>query len=314
MKKYIILILLFYCIIGNCFRIYQNKIFGDMANLRIDSIKVEYFHSLLTKSDFTITINMNKEALFILDSLARKECIKDIKHDISQDWEYVYYPAKLNYDDEDFLLSCINVFFISKTGKIFKLRRKEKFYRESEDDYLGITYYKGKRKDKNEKTIIPCQYDSIEYWAPKLYLVSVGKKLGIFKTDDGSLIYKNEYNKLSKLKDGQITVLPTDSKVNNASVKGKIIQNALNRPHGNKGKHPMQQIQVYGAVRKRIKFHGRVVQLLIALLDNGKQIKVSEDSFVDPLPKINSFHVGDKIHLIMNVDKNGNKYISRVIK
>lgn len=56
MKKYIILILLFYCIIGNCFRIYQNKIFGDMANLRIDSIKVEYFHSLLTKSDFTITI------------------------------------------------------------------------------------------------------------------------------------------------------------------------------------------------------------------------------------------------------------------
>lgn len=41
-------------------------------------------------------------------------------------------------------------FFISKTGKIFKLRRKEKFYRESEDDYLGITYYKGKRKDKNE--------------------------------------------------------------------------------------------------------------------------------------------------------------------
>ena len=150
MKKYIILILLFYCIIGNCFRIYQNKIFGDMANLRIDSIKVEYFHSLLTKSDFTITINMNKEALFILDSLARKECIKDIKHDISQDWEYVYYPAKLNYDDEDFLLSCINVFFISKTGKIFKLRRKEKFYRESEDDYLGITYYKGKRKDKNE--------------------------------------------------------------------------------------------------------------------------------------------------------------------
>ena len=49
MKKYIILILLFYCIIGNCFRIYQNKIFGDMANLRIDSIKVEYFHSLLTR-------------------------------------------------------------------------------------------------------------------------------------------------------------------------------------------------------------------------------------------------------------------------
>lgn len=80
--------------------------------------------------------------------MARKECIKDIKHDISQDWEYVYYPAKLNYDDEDFLLSCINVFFISKTGKIFKLRRKEKFYRESEDAYLGITYYKGKRKDK----------------------------------------------------------------------------------------------------------------------------------------------------------------------
>lgn len=169
-------------------------------------------------------------------------------------------------------------------------------------------------QDKNEKTIIPCQYDSIEYLAPKLYLVSVGKKWGIFKTDDGALIYKDAYNKLSELKDGQVTVLQTDSKVNNASVQGNIIQNALNWPLRNKGKHPMQQIQVYGAVRKRIKFHGRVVQLWVALLDNDEQIMVSEDSFVDPLPKINSFHVGDKIHLIMNVDKNGKKYISRVIK
>lgn len=92
----------------------------------------------------------NKEATFILDSLTRKEVDrKDINDDIPDDYEFVHYPAKLSRDDEDFLLSCINVFFISKTGKIFKFRRKEKFCIESDDDYLSITYYKGKRKEKN---------------------------------------------------------------------------------------------------------------------------------------------------------------------
>lgn len=149
MKKYITLILLFNCIIGNCSRIYQNKIFGVMARLEIDSIRVEYSHSLLTKSNFTITVKKNKEATFILDSLTRKEVDrKDINDDIPDDYEFVHYPAKLSRDDEDFLLSCINVFFISKTGKIFKLRRKEKYYLDSEDAHLSISYFKSKRKKK----------------------------------------------------------------------------------------------------------------------------------------------------------------------
>lgn len=149
MKKYIIVILLFNCIIGYCSSIYQNKIFGAMAHQRIDSVKIEYFHSLLTKSDFTLTVRKNKEASFVLDSLARKEVDgRGIKDGISYDSEFVYYPAKLSFDDEDFLLSCINVFFVSRTGKIFKLRRKEKYYLESEDHYLSISYYKGKRKKK----------------------------------------------------------------------------------------------------------------------------------------------------------------------
>lgn len=149
MKEYIIVILLFNCVIGYCSSIYQNKIFGAMAHQRIDSVKIEYSHSLLTKSNFTITVRKNKEASFILDSLARKEVDrKDIKDDVPCDWEFVYYPAKLSFDDKDFLLSCINVFFVSRTGKIFKLRRKEKYYLESEDHYLSISYYKGKRKKK----------------------------------------------------------------------------------------------------------------------------------------------------------------------
>lgn len=149
MKKYIILILLFNCIIGNCSRIYQNKIFGVMARLEIDSIRVEYSHSLLTKSNFTITVKKNKEASFILDSLARKEADRNnIAYDIPDNWELVYYPAKLSSDEADFLLSCINVFFISKTGKIFKLRRKEKYYLDSEDAHLSISYFKSKRKKK----------------------------------------------------------------------------------------------------------------------------------------------------------------------
>lgn len=149
MKIYIIIILLFNCIIGYCSGIYHNKIFGAMAHQGVDSVKIEYFHSLLTKSNFTLTVRKNKEASFVLDSLTRKEVDgKGIKDDLPYDWEFVYYPAKLSFDDEDFLLSCINVFFISKTGKIFKLRRKEKYYSESEDDFLSISYYKGKRRRK----------------------------------------------------------------------------------------------------------------------------------------------------------------------
>ena len=128
MKRYIIVILLLNCIIGYCSSIYQNKIFGAMARQRIDSIKVHFLYPL-NLSNLTISVKKNKEASFILDSLARQEVNrKDIKDDIPYDSEFVYYPAKLSFDDEDFLLSCINVFFISKTGKIFKLRRKEKWF------------------------------------------------------------------------------------------------------------------------------------------------------------------------------------------
>lgn len=169
-------------------------------------------------------------------------------------------------------------------------------------------------QDKYGKTIMPCQYDSIEYLAPDFYKVSVGDKWGIYKTDDGALLYKNEYNKLSVLKNGQVTILPNKSKENNTSTRDNVIQNAFNRPHGNKKKHEIQQIQVYGAVRKRIKYRGRVVQLVVALLDNGEHVVVSENSFISPIPKISSFHVGDKIHLIMKTDKRGHKYVSQVIK
>jgi hypothetical protein len=148
MKKYIIVILLLNCVISYCSSIYQNKIFGAMASLGIDSVRVHFFHPL-NLSELTITVKKNKEASFILDSLKRKEIDrKDVNDDIPDDLEFVYYPAKLSIDDEDFLLSCINVFFISKTGKIFKLRRKEKFCIESDDDCLSITCFKGKKKEK----------------------------------------------------------------------------------------------------------------------------------------------------------------------
>lgn len=142
--------LLFNFIAGYCSCIYQNEIFRTMVSQKIDSIKVEYLHSLLTKCNLTITVKTkNRGVSFTLDSLVCKEADrKDINDDIPDDFEFVYYPAKLSFDDEDFLLSCINVFFISKTGKIFKLRRKEEFYAESDDDHLSITYYKGKRKDQ----------------------------------------------------------------------------------------------------------------------------------------------------------------------
>lgn len=151
MKRNIfVILLLFNFIAAYCSSIYQNKIFGAMAQQKIDSVKIEYSHSLLTKSDLTIKVKTkNKLVSFILDSLARKGADgNDIKDDIPNDWKFVYYPAKLSFDNEDFLLSCINVFFVSRTGKIFKLRRKEKYYLESEDHYLSVTYYIGKRKEK----------------------------------------------------------------------------------------------------------------------------------------------------------------------
>lgn len=155
MKGYIIVILLLNCVIGYCSSIYQNKIFGAMAHQRIDSIRVHFFHPL-NLSNLTITVKTNNKGVsFTLDSLACKEADRNvINDDVPDDCEFVHYPAKLSFDDEDFLLSCINVFFISKTGKIFKFRRKEKFCIESDDDYLGITYYKGQRKEKMDSCYV----------------------------------------------------------------------------------------------------------------------------------------------------------------
>lgn len=162
------------------------------------------------------------------------------------------------------------------------------------------------------KMLIPCQYDSLEYLSDDFYAVKFGKKLGIVRISDGSLFFKNDKGYPILLKDGKETILRNYGTDNSNFNEHKIDQKPTNKAYNGKKTHDTTQIQLTGVVRRRIKNHGKVTGLVVALLKDGKHIVISENAFTSPMPKIFSFHVGDKIHLIKKYNKKGNQTLWQV--
>uniref|UniRef100_UPI0040250C72 WG repeat-containing protein n=1 Tax=Prevotella sp. TaxID=59823 RepID=UPI0040250C72 len=68
---------------------------------------------------------------------------------------------------------------------------------------LGLWGLKG----LDGREIIPCQYDSIEYWSDSLYKVELNNKWGIIRIPQGDYLLKIEYDRIDNLKEGKATIL-----------------------------------------------------------------------------------------------------------
>ncbi len=115
----------------------RNKIFEEMSRRGIDSISVCYYFSPLTRSNFYITVYRDR-ASYVLDSVNAK------------DYRDVNYPARLNGASQNYILTMIDRFYVSKTVKIFVIRKKVVISPEDDGAILDVRiYYKGGRTKNN---------------------------------------------------------------------------------------------------------------------------------------------------------------------
>lgn len=137
MKPRIILLVMFLSCTYICVEGKRNKIFDEMSKRGIDSISVCYYFSPLTRSNFYITVYRDR-ASYVLDSVDAK------------DYRSVYYPARLNGASQNYILTMINRFYVSKTAKIFVIRKKVVLSPEDDGAILDVRiYYKGGRMKNN---------------------------------------------------------------------------------------------------------------------------------------------------------------------
>lgn len=141
MKPRMILLVMFLSCVYICVGGKRNKIFDEMSKRGIDSISVAYYHSALTKSSFYITVYRDK-ASYVLDSVA---------HGLeAEDSRFVYYPARLNEASQNYILTMIDRLYVSKTVRVFEIRKKIVSYLEEENAVLEVRiYYKGGRTKNN---------------------------------------------------------------------------------------------------------------------------------------------------------------------
>ena len=141
MKPRMILLVMFLSCAFICVEGKRNKIFDEMSKRGIDSISVAYYHSALTKSSFYITVYRDR-ASYVLDSVA---------HGLeAEDTRYVYYPARLNGASQNYILTMVDRLYVSKTAKVFEIRKKIVSYLEEENAMLEVRiYYRGGRKKRN---------------------------------------------------------------------------------------------------------------------------------------------------------------------
>ena len=137
MKPRMILLVMFLSCAFICVEGKRNKIFYEMSKRGIDSISVCYYFSPLTHSNFYITVYRDR-ASYVLDSLEAKV------------YRHVYYPARLNEASQNYILTMIDRFYVSKTAKIFVIRKKVVICPEEDGAILDVRiYYKsGKTKKK----------------------------------------------------------------------------------------------------------------------------------------------------------------------
>lgn len=137
MKPRMILLVMFLSCAFICVGGKRNKIFDEMSKRGIDSISVCYYFSPLTRSNFYITVYRDR-ASYVLDSVDAK------------DYRRVYYPARLNGASQNYILTMIDRFYVSKTAKIFVIRKKVVISPEDDGAILDVRiYYKGGRTKNN---------------------------------------------------------------------------------------------------------------------------------------------------------------------
>ena len=137
MKPRMILLVMFLSCAYICVGGKQNKIFDEMSKRGIDSISVCYYFSPLTRSNFYITVYRDR-ASYVLDSVDAK------------DYRRVNYPARLNGASQNYILTMIDRLYVSKTAKIFVIRKKVVISPEDDGAILDVRiYYKGGRTKNN---------------------------------------------------------------------------------------------------------------------------------------------------------------------
>ena len=141
MKPRMILLVMFLSCAYICVGGKRNKIFDEMSKRGIDSISVCYYFSPLTRSNFYITVYRDR-ASYVLDSLTR--------HPGTEDYRDVNYPARLNGASQNYILTMVDRLYVSKTAKVFEIRKKIVSYLEEENAMLEVRiYYRGGRKKRN---------------------------------------------------------------------------------------------------------------------------------------------------------------------
>ena len=137
MKPRMILLVMFLSCAYICVGGKRNKIFDEMSRRGIDSISVCYYFSPLTRSNFYITVYRDS-ASYVLDSVDAK------------DYRRVNYPARLNGASQNYILTMIDRLYVSKTAKIFVIRKKVVISPEDDGAILDVRiYYKGGRTKNN---------------------------------------------------------------------------------------------------------------------------------------------------------------------
>ena len=137
MKPRMILLVMFLSCAFICVEGKRNKIFDEMSKRGIDSISVCYYFSPLTRSNFYITVYRDRVS-YVLDSVDAK------------DYRRVNYPARLNGASQNYILTMIDRFYVSKTAKIFVIRKKVVISPEDDGAILDVRiYYKGGRTKNN---------------------------------------------------------------------------------------------------------------------------------------------------------------------
>ena len=137
MKPRMILLVMFLSCTYICVGGKRNKIFDEMSKRGIDSISVCYYFSPLTRSNFYITVYRDR-ASYVLDSVDAK------------DYRRVNYPTRLNGASQNYILTMIDRFYVSKTAKIFVIRKKVVISPEDDGAILDVRiYYKGGRTKNN---------------------------------------------------------------------------------------------------------------------------------------------------------------------
>lgn len=141
MKPRMILLVMFLSCAYSCVEGKRNKIFDEMSKRGIDSISVCYYFSPLTHSNFYITVYRDR-ASYVLDSLTR--------HPGTEDYRDVNYPARLNGASQNYILTMVDRLYVSKTAKVFEIRKKVVICPEEDGAILDVRiYYKSGRTKKN---------------------------------------------------------------------------------------------------------------------------------------------------------------------